>query len=264
VLVIVSLKGNIMNKIKKFEKFLESLKGKGQDGLIESVIQGFRACMETVLPREAEVYTDEYDEGYTEDYVKYLGGSETDDDDEFDEEEHIYNYDPPEKDPDVTVDIDAGKGIEQSPTAQKKSEHDYWKEDRKLDMKGADRSWKKFRKHQHKDPKLESISGDPDLEHTIGDYYYDRKEGKYYDKARDMYVESSEVQDRLYNQQLMVNINNDVLKRVLKLGLINGNEYLRNHSRVTWDETFSNELHRRAKEKGISIMELFMEEKQKY
>lgn len=36
----------IMKNIKKFENFLESLKGKGQDALIESVKTGFRACLE--------------------------------------------------------------------------------------------------------------------------------------------------------------------------------------------------------------------------
>jgi len=35
-----------MNNIKKFETFLESLKGKGQDNLIESVKQGFKTCFE--------------------------------------------------------------------------------------------------------------------------------------------------------------------------------------------------------------------------
>jgi len=36
-----------MNKIKKFETFLESLKGQGQDSLIESVKKGFKACFES-------------------------------------------------------------------------------------------------------------------------------------------------------------------------------------------------------------------------
>ena len=38
-----------MNNKQKFIKFLESLKGKGkgQDTLIESVKQGFKACMES-------------------------------------------------------------------------------------------------------------------------------------------------------------------------------------------------------------------------
>ena len=36
-----------MNNIKKFEIFLKSLKGKSQDVLIESIRQGFQACMES-------------------------------------------------------------------------------------------------------------------------------------------------------------------------------------------------------------------------
>jgi len=36
-----------MNNIKKFENFLESLKGKGQDKLIESIHKGFQAIYET-------------------------------------------------------------------------------------------------------------------------------------------------------------------------------------------------------------------------
>jgi len=36
-----------MNKIKKFETFLESFKGKGQDTLIENVKKGFKACFES-------------------------------------------------------------------------------------------------------------------------------------------------------------------------------------------------------------------------
>jgi len=35
-----------MNKIEKFETFLESLKGQGQDSLIESVKKGFKVCFE--------------------------------------------------------------------------------------------------------------------------------------------------------------------------------------------------------------------------
>jgi len=35
-----------MNKKQKFEKFLESLKGNGQDVLIESLKQGFQVCFE--------------------------------------------------------------------------------------------------------------------------------------------------------------------------------------------------------------------------
>jgi len=38
--------GIIMNNKQKFETFLESLKGNGQDTLIESVKKGFQVCME--------------------------------------------------------------------------------------------------------------------------------------------------------------------------------------------------------------------------
>jgi len=37
-----------MNNKEKFENFLESLKGNGQDKLIESVKQGFRVCFEAL------------------------------------------------------------------------------------------------------------------------------------------------------------------------------------------------------------------------
>ena len=42
-----------MDKIKKFENFLESLKGKGQDTLIESVKKGFKVCCESEKRSEA-------------------------------------------------------------------------------------------------------------------------------------------------------------------------------------------------------------------
>ncbi len=35
-----------MNKNKKFESFLDGLKGRGNDALIENVKQGFKACFE--------------------------------------------------------------------------------------------------------------------------------------------------------------------------------------------------------------------------
>jgi len=38
-----------MNKKEKFENFLESLKGNGQDNLIESLKKGFQVCMEANL-----------------------------------------------------------------------------------------------------------------------------------------------------------------------------------------------------------------------
>ena len=36
-----------MNNAKKFENFLESLKGNGQDGLVESIKSGFQTCFES-------------------------------------------------------------------------------------------------------------------------------------------------------------------------------------------------------------------------
>ena len=47
-----------MNKKQKFENFLESLKGKDQDALIESVKSGFQACYEGV----EEDYDDDDDD----------------------------------------------------------------------------------------------------------------------------------------------------------------------------------------------------------
>ena len=38
-----------MNKKEKFEKFLEGLKGNGQDVLIENVKEGFQICYETEI-----------------------------------------------------------------------------------------------------------------------------------------------------------------------------------------------------------------------
>ena len=38
-----------MNNKQKFENFLESLKGNGQDSLIESVKSGFQACYESIF-----------------------------------------------------------------------------------------------------------------------------------------------------------------------------------------------------------------------
>ena len=51
-----------MNKKEKFKNFLESLKGKGQDSLIESVKTGFLACFES--------FTDTAED----DVVKYFRG----------------------------------------------------------------------------------------------------------------------------------------------------------------------------------------------
>ena len=38
-----------MNKKEKFESFLESLKGNGQDKLIERIEKGFQTCFESIL-----------------------------------------------------------------------------------------------------------------------------------------------------------------------------------------------------------------------
>ena len=51
-----------MNKNKKFEAFLESLKGNGQDQLIESVKQGFQVCFEANLNDMLEKIKDEWGE----------------------------------------------------------------------------------------------------------------------------------------------------------------------------------------------------------
>jgi len=43
-----------MKNTKKFKNFLESLKGNGQDALIESVKKGFNFCFESTMRDEAE------------------------------------------------------------------------------------------------------------------------------------------------------------------------------------------------------------------
>ena len=43
-----------MNNKQKFENFLESLKGNGQDKLVESVKQGFQTCFEAYRPDPEE------------------------------------------------------------------------------------------------------------------------------------------------------------------------------------------------------------------
>ena len=47
-----------MDSRQKFENFLESLKGEGQDTLIESVKEGFQACYEDNEPIEIKVSDD--------------------------------------------------------------------------------------------------------------------------------------------------------------------------------------------------------------
>ena len=41
--------GVVMDKRQKFENFLESLKGKDQDTLIESVKKGFQVCLNSII-----------------------------------------------------------------------------------------------------------------------------------------------------------------------------------------------------------------------
>jgi hypothetical protein len=48
----------IMNKKQKFETFLESLKGKEQDNLIETVKKGFQSCF--------EYYDDDFDDDFAD------------------------------------------------------------------------------------------------------------------------------------------------------------------------------------------------------
>jgi len=103
-----------------------------------------------------------------------------------------------------------------------------------------------------------------ELEHTIGPYYYDSRAGKYYNKSTDMYVDNAEVDNQLQAQQNAVKINNEVLTQAFKLGLIDGKDYQRNHSRVTWDEKMSGKMDRNAKEKGISVVELYEKAKERY
>ena len=102
------------------------------------------------------------------------------------------------------------------------------------------------------------------LEHTIGPYYYDSKAGKYYNKSSDMYVDAGEVESQLNAQQNAVNVYNAVLSKAFKLGLIDAKDFQRNHSRVQWDERMSDRMHRAAKAKGISVVDLFNEAKKEF
>lgn len=104
-----------------------------------------------------------------------------------------------------------------------------------------------------------------ELEYTgIGSYYYDSKAGKYYDKSTDMYVEDDVVQNLQNAQQRSNSVNNEVLKQAFKLGLIDGRDYQRNHSRVNWDEKMSHKMHINAKAKDISVVDLFEKAKEEY
>jgi len=52
-----------MNSKQKFENFLESLKGKDQDTLIESVKQGFRVCFEEMGDLDEDEIEEDDEEG---------------------------------------------------------------------------------------------------------------------------------------------------------------------------------------------------------
>ena len=104
-----------------------------------------------------------------------------------------------------------------------------------------------------------------EMEYTgVGDYYYEPKTGKYYNKSSDIYVEPAVVHNLQNAQQTSVNVNNDVLKQAFKLGLIDGRDFQKNHSRINWDEKMSQKMHHNAKEKGISVIELFEKAKEGY
>ena len=59
-----------MNKNEKFMKFLESLKGQGQDVLIESVKTGFQVCHEDVSPETDAILDIMNQQGITWDEAK--------------------------------------------------------------------------------------------------------------------------------------------------------------------------------------------------
>jgi len=103
-----------------------------------------------------------------------------------------------------------------------------------------------------------------ELEHTIGTYYYDPSVGRYYNKATDFYVDESEVRKLLDASQRSNAINNEVLRQAFKLSLIDGNDYQKNHSKLTWDENMSNKMIRNAKSAGISVTDLFEKAKKKF
>ena len=103
-----------------------------------------------------------------------------------------------------------------------------------------------------------------ELEHTIGTYYYDPSVGRYYNKATDFYVDESEVRELLDARQRSTAINNEVLGQAFKLGLIDGNDYRKNHSKLTWDENMSNKMIRNAKSAGINVTDLFKKVKKEF
>jgi hypothetical protein len=144
-----------MNKVAKFEEFLESLKGHDQDSLIESVKEGFRALVENELEQVRD-------------------------------------------------------------------------------------------------------SKEGELEHVIGNYYYDSKAGKYYDKSTDFYVKPNVVQRQLDAVSNRVKVNNEVAGKLLKLGTINGNQYQQLIGKRDWPDEIAAKLF---KEKGISLFDLYKETK---
>lgn len=101
------------------------------------------------------------------------------------------------------------------------------------------------------------FESDESLEHAIDEYYYDSKAGKYYDKSRDMYADSTDVQNRMDNAQKSNRVNNNMLSLLLKNDLINGNEYTKLHSRTQWPEAIMTRVHNDAKSKGITMTELW-------
>jgi len=108
------------------------------------------------------------------------------------------------------------------------------------------------------------FESDADLEHTIGNYYYDSRAGKYYDKSSDMYVDADVVNNMLNAQQRSGRVNNEVLGQAFKLGLIDGRDYQKNHSRVMWDDNMMNKMFRNAKNAGINVTELFEKAKAEF
>jgi len=108
-----------------------------------------------------------------------------------------------------------------------------------------------------------NISNDPDLEHTIGDYYYDNKAGRYYDRSSDVYVDDDTVNRVLNARSDGVRLNNKVLGMMLKEGILNGKEYRKLMGRVDWDENIMRGVWKRAEDKGINISDMFTEAKAK-
>ena len=101
-------------------------------------------------------------------------------------------------------------------------------------------------------------SADESLEHAIGDYFYDRKVGKYYHKPSDIYVDNDEVDAQYHARHVAVQRNNYVLKELVKLDIIPSNLYSKMYNSVSWDEEKFRPVADAAKKKGIDIYELFV------